>query len=75
MQALPFSLLCRRVSELRNALGLYTTDQQFANSSLVVPLATMQSVFSVNGVDSVTVYAQSYEQVNTVATRLRVGLP
>jgi putative ABC transport system permease protein len=52
-------------------IGLYTTDQQFANSSLVVPLATMQSVFSVNGVDSVTVYAQSYEQVNTVATRLR----
>jgi ABC-type antimicrobial peptide transport system permease subunit len=31
----------------------------------------MQSVFSVNGVDSITVYAQSYEQVNTVATRLR----
>src|SRR5260221_13236261 len=40
-------------------IGLYTTDQEFANNSLVVPLATMQSVFSLSGVDSITVYAQS----------------
>jgi len=52
-------------------IGLYTTDQQFANNSLVVPLATMQSVFSVNGVDSITVYAQNYEQVDALAARLR----
>ncbi len=52
-------------------IGLYTTDQQFADNSLVIPLATMQSLFSVNGVDSITVYAQSYEQVNAVASRLR----
>jgi putative ABC transport system permease protein len=51
-------------------IGLYTTDQQFADNSLVIPLATMQSVFSVNGVDSITVYAQSYEQVNALAARL-----
>ncbi len=55
-------------------IGLYTTDQQFADNSLVVPLATMQSVFSVNGVDSITVYAQSYEQVNALATRLHSTL-
>ena len=30
----------------------------------------MQSAFSVNGVDSITVYAQSYEQVNTLSARL-----
>ena len=52
-------------------IGLYTTDQTFANSSLVVPMTVMQSIFAVNGVDSITAYAQSYEQVNTVATRLR----
>lgn len=51
-------------------IGLYTTDQQFADNSLVLPLATMQSVFSVNGVDSITVYAQSYEQVNALSARL-----
>ena len=52
-------------------IGLYTTDQEFANNSLVVPLATMQSVFSLSGVDSITVYAQSYEQVDALAVRLR----
>ena len=55
-------------------IGLYTTDQQFAANSLVVPLATMQSIYSVNGVDSVTVYAQSYEQVDALAARVRTTL-
>jgi len=55
-------------------IGLYTTGQQFADNSLVLPLATMQSVFAVNGVDSITVYAQSYEQVNALAGRLHSTL-
>ena len=56
-------------------IGLYTTtDQAFADNSLVVPLAMMQSVFAVNGVDSITAYAQSYEQVNTVESRVRTTL-
>lgn len=56
-------------------IGLYTTtDQGFASNSLVVPLAAMQSVFSLTGVDSITVYAQSYEQVDALATRLRSTL-
>jgi putative ABC transport system permease protein len=52
-------------------IGLYTTGQTFADNSIIIPLATMQSVFSINGVDSITVYAQSYEQVDALATRLR----
>ena len=55
-------------------IGLYTTDQQFASNSLVVPLATMQSIFSIDGVDSITVYAQSYEQVDALAVKLRSTL-
>lgn len=55
-------------------IGLYTTDQQFADNSLVIPLATMQSVFSINGVDSITAYAQSYEQADALAARLRSTL-
>jgi ABC-type antimicrobial peptide transport system permease subunit len=55
-------------------IGLYTTDQQFADNSMVIPLATMQNVFSVNGVDSITVYAQSYEQVNALTARLNSTL-
>ncbi len=55
-------------------IGLYTTDQQFADNSLVLPLATMQNVYSVNGVNSITVYAQSYEQVNALTGKLRSTL-
>ncbi len=55
-------------------IGLYTTGQTFANNSVVIPMAIMQNVFSVKGVDSITAYAQSYEQVNTVAARVRTTL-
>jgi putative ABC transport system permease protein len=54
-----------------NLIGIYTTTDQSADNSLVVPLATMQRIFSVDGVDSITAYAQSYEQVDALATRLR----
>ncbi|GHO82165.1 ABC transporter permease [Dictyobacter formicarum] len=55
-------------------IGLFSTDQQFANSALVIPMATMQSIFSVNGVDSITVYAQTYEQADTLAAKIRTTL-
>ncbi len=55
-------------------IGLYTTGQQFTDNSLVIPLATMQSLYAINGVDSITAYAQSYEQVNAVAARIRSTL-
>ncbi len=55
-------------------IGLYTTSNQLANSSLVIPLITMQKLFQVNGVDSITATAASYDQVETVAARLRQKL-
>jgi ABC-type antimicrobial peptide transport system permease subunit len=55
-------------------IGLYTTTNQFSASSVILPLATMQKVFGINGVDSVTVNATSYEQVEAVAARLRSAL-
>ncbi len=55
-------------------IGLFTTDQQFANNSLVIPMSTMQSLFSVNGVDSITVYAQTYEQADALAAKMRTTL-
>ena len=55
-------------------IGLYTTSNQLANSSIVIPLATMQKVFQVSGVDSITVTASSYDQVEPVAARLRQAL-
>lgn len=56
-------------------IGIYTlTTNTFASNSLVIPLATMQTVFSINGVDSITAYAQNFEQVDTVAARIRSAL-
>jgi ABC-type antimicrobial peptide transport system permease subunit len=55
-------------------IGLYTTKNQFSGSSVVLPLATMQKVFGIDGVDSVTVNATNYEQVEAVAARLRSEL-
>jgi putative ABC transport system permease protein len=52
-------------------IGLYTTPNQFSNSSMVIPLATMQKVFNIDGVDSITAYAASYEQVQTVADNIQ----
>ena len=55
-------------------IGLYTTSSQFSDNTIVIPLATMQKVFGIKGVDSVTATAASYEQVETVAARLRSAL-
>jgi ABC-type antimicrobial peptide transport system permease subunit len=52
-------------------IGLYTTGNELADSSIVLPMATMENVFHLNGVDSVTATAVSYEQTETVAARLR----
>jgi ABC-type lipoprotein release transport system permease subunit len=52
-------------------IGLYTTPNQFSNSSVVIPLATMQKIFDVDGVDSITAYAATYQQVQSVADRIQ----
>jgi ABC-type lipoprotein release transport system permease subunit len=52
-------------------IGLYTTPNQFSNSSMVIPLATMQKIFNIDGVDSITAYADNYEQVQTVADNIQ----
>jgi ABC-type antimicrobial peptide transport system permease subunit len=55
-------------------VGLYTTSNQLADSSIVIPMATMQKVFGINGVDSITATAASYEQADAVAATLRKAL-
>lgn len=55
-------------------IGLYTTSNQLANSSIIIPAATMKKVFQLTGVDSVTVTATGYGEVEALATRLRQAL-
>src|SRR5262249_48359460 len=47
-------------------IGLFTTGNPLADNSVVLPITTMEQVFRVDGVDSVTATAVSYEQVDTV---------
>ncbi|EFH89276.1 ABC transporter permease [Ktedonobacter racemifer] len=55
-------------------IGLYTSDAAIANNTLTLPLATMQKLYAVSGVDSITAYATTYDQVDTVATTIRTAL-
>lgn len=55
-------------------IGIYKSQNQFVDSTLILPLATVQRIYSVTGVSSITAYAQSYEQVSTVASKLRSAL-
>ena len=55
-------------------VGLYTTSNQLADSTIIIPMATMEQVFQTHGVGAITATASSYEQVETVAARLRTVL-
>lgn len=55
-------------------IGIYTTSNQLANSSIIIPMASMEKVFKLTGVDEVTVTAASYDQVEPLAARLRQAL-
>lgn len=52
-------------------IGLYTTSGQFEDDTLVIPLATLQSVYHLDGVDAVTATAANFQQADEVAARLR----
>ncbi|MBO0779068.1 MAG: ABC transporter permease [Ktedonobacteraceae bacterium] len=55
-------------------IGLYTSDAATADNTLTLPLATMQKLYDVSGVDSITAYATTYDQVDTVAAKIRTLL-
>jgi putative ABC transport system permease protein len=62
-------------SKSMKVIGIYSTGKDtFAGSTIILPLATVQSLYSVNGVDSITANATSYEQVNSVATSIQQKL-
>ena len=52
-------------------IGIYTTGQQFGDNMLVMPIETVQRLYSINGATTVTVTADSAGDVNLVATELR----
>jgi putative ABC transport system permease protein len=55
-------------------VGLFTTDTRFADNSILLPLKTAERLFSLSGVTSVTAYANTVDDVDTVASKLRSEL-
>jgi putative ABC transport system permease protein len=54
-------------------VGLYTTtgQSQFSSNTIILPLATTQRIFNVDGVDSITAYVSNSSQEESIATKLR----
>ncbi|HEX4207849.1 MAG TPA: FtsX-like permease family protein [Ktedonobacteraceae bacterium] len=56
-------------------VGLFSTGSDaFSSSTIVLPLKTMQTIYAVQGVDSITAHAATYEQVPTVTSSLQKKL-
>ena len=52
-------------------IGLYTTASPATDNTMIIPLATLQKIYHLDGVTSMVVTAASPEQVDAVAARLR----
>ena len=52
-------------------IGIYTTGEQFGDNMIVMPIQTVQNLYSINGATTVTVTADNATDVNIVANELR----
>ena len=52
-------------------IGIYTSGQQFGDNMLVMPITTVQRLYSIDGATSITVAADDVSNVNTVVTEIR----
>ncbi|MGO8949391.1 MAG: ABC transporter permease [Ktedonobacterales bacterium] len=55
-------------------VGLFTTGSTFGDDTLILPLQTMQKVYDVSGVSTVTVYPTDTSGVNALVTKLKSEL-
>ena len=55
-------------------VGLFKTDTNFSDNSILLPLQTTERLFSLTGVTSITAYASSVSSVDSVASKLRSEL-
>jgi putative ABC transport system permease protein len=56
-------------------IGIYDSGQVFGNNMLVMPIGTVQLLFSLGGVTSVTVQADDVNNVDAVVSSIREILP
>ena len=56
-------------------IGIYDSGQVFGNNMLVMPIGTVQSLFNLDGVTSVTVQADDVNNVDAVVSNIREIFP
>jgi putative ABC transport system permease protein len=52
-------------------IGIYTSGQQFGDNMLIMPISTVQRLYSIDGATSITVAADDESNVETVITEIR----
>ena len=52
-------------------VGIYSSGQMFGDGMIVMPIGTVQSLFNLDGVSSVTVVADDVSNVDSVVTEIR----
>ena len=52
-------------------IGIYTSGQQFGDNMLIMPITTVQRLYSIDGATSITVSADDESNVNTIITEIR----
>lgn len=56
-------------------IGIYDSGTEFGNNNLIVPVGTVQSLFDLSGATSVTVVADSVDNVDAVVSDIREIFP
>lgn len=56
-------------------IGIYNSGQVFGNNMLIMPIGTVQSLFNIDGVTSVTVVADDISNVDAVVSGIRQIFP
>jgi putative ABC transport system permease protein len=52
-------------------IGIYTSGQQFGDNMLIMPISTVQRLYSIDGATSITVATDNQSNVDTVITEIR----
>jgi putative ABC transport system permease protein len=58
-------------TEQVEVIGIYTSGQQFGDNMLVMPISTVQRLYSIDGATSLTVTVDDVKNVDTVVTEIR----
>jgi putative ABC transport system permease protein len=56
-------------------IGIYNSGQVFGNNMLIMPIGTVQSLFNLSGVTSITVQADNVNNVDAVVSNIREIFP